>query len=373
MDAQNPAARRFPLVARWRPPCLPLPRRVGALAELAETAVAQEDPALASAVYNQAALLASDLGLPALARRLCRRHAAAYLHACPLAGAVAVRALEPVVNLARLRVRAGHGDDARRRLTALHDAVTTGTSAAFDGVTIPAGLARSRQDRHHVGSWLWRVLLADGTRTLTTACRWAEARAYIETHRGIGERMLDGRQVAVIAALAAHDTATATELLATTRAGEPWEQTVTACLSALCRRARGDNVHRLLTGLLDACEAEHVPPGLTVFAIRIRLTVLDIARETDHSARRRIVDELYKRTEAATDGYAARECLQHTAFMDLATDHQKTRCADLVSACALGSRRIRKEWSNALADAVSASDKVIQNDMRGTPKRKSKA
>ncbi len=64
MDPHGRTAQRFPLVARFRPACLPLPQRVHALAELADTAVKRTDQGLASAVYNQAALIASDLGLP---------------------------------------------------------------------------------------------------------------------------------------------------------------------------------------------------------------------------------------------------------------------------------------------------------------------
>jgi hypothetical protein len=113
MDPHGPIAQRFPLVARFRPPCLPLPERVRGLVELADTAVKKSDQGLASAAYNQAALIASDLGLPDLAREMCHQHAAAYLHACPLSGMSAIRGLEPVVNLARLQIRASHTDEGR--------------------------------------------------------------------------------------------------------------------------------------------------------------------------------------------------------------------------------------------------------------------
>lgn len=83
MDPYASIARRFPLISRFRPACLPLPQRVRALVELSATAQTKADQGLASAVYNQAALLASDLGLPDLARQWCHQHAAAYLHATP--------------------------------------------------------------------------------------------------------------------------------------------------------------------------------------------------------------------------------------------------------------------------------------------------
>jgi hypothetical protein len=176
MDPHGPIAQRFPLVARFRPACLPLPERIRALLDLADTAVKETNQGLASAVYNQAALIASDLDLPDLAREMCHQHAAAYLHACPLPGMSAIRGLEPVVNLARLQIRAGHADEGRQRLLNLHKAVETGTAARFEGVNVPADLTATGEDRQEVRAWLWRVLLADGTRTLTTEGRRAMGR-----------------------------------------------------------------------------------------------------------------------------------------------------------------------------------------------------
>jgi hypothetical protein len=93
MDGLAAVARRFPLVARPRPLCLPLEARVRALEDLARTAGRDSDHGTASSVFNQAALLASDLGLPELARRWCRQHAGAYLRHCPLRGMDAIRGL----------------------------------------------------------------------------------------------------------------------------------------------------------------------------------------------------------------------------------------------------------------------------------------
>ncbi|MBT2369318.1 hypothetical protein J7E88_29445 [Streptomyces sp. ISL-10] len=87
----------------------------------------------------------------------------------------------------------------------LFDAVTTRSPAQVEDIAIPAILVADADDRQVVRTWLWSVLLADGTRALTTAGRWTEALAHVEAHRGIGQRMLDGRQVAVLAALATGD------------------------------------------------------------------------------------------------------------------------------------------------------------------------
>src|SRR5699024_9495644 len=101
--------RRFPLVARRRPSCPPLQDRVS---DLELRAHAADDPVKTTAVLNLAALLASDAGEHALARTWCHTHARTWLSRLPGTGKEAIHALEPVVNLARLHLRAGRGDDA---------------------------------------------------------------------------------------------------------------------------------------------------------------------------------------------------------------------------------------------------------------------
>ncbi|MFE9926199.1 hypothetical protein ACFYQA_32935 [Streptomyces sp. NPDC005774] len=363
MDPHGPTAQRFPLVARFRPACLPLPERVRALVDLADSAVKKTEQGLASAVYNQAALLASDLGLPDLAREMCHQHAAAYLHACPLPGMSAIRGLEPVVNLARLQIRAGRVDEGRRRLLDLYEAVEAGTAARFEGIAVPADLTETDEDRHEVRAWLWRVLLADGTRTLTTEGRWAEALAHIEAHRGVGRRMLDGRQVAVLAVLVAGDTAEAAVLLADTMPGDTWEQAVTACLATLFRRDAGLPVDGHLTDLVTTYFERKTEPGMTVFDVRLGLTVLDAIGSTQAPGARRIVEELHRRTTDAEDGYAARENLANPLFTALATDRQEQDCRALVRACALGTGAISDKLQAELTMAVRASDSVIRESL----------
>ncbi|MER7693010.1 hypothetical protein [Streptomyces sp. NPDC097610] len=363
MDPHGPVAQRFPLVARFRPACLPLPKRVRALVDLADTAVKKTDQGLASAVYNQAALIASDLDLPDLAREMCLQHAATYLRACPLPGMSAIRGLEPVVNLARLEVRAGHADQGRQRLLDLDEAVETGAAARFEGVAVPADLTATDEDRHEVRAWLWRVLLADGTRTLTTEGRWAEALTHIEAHRGVGKRMLDGRQVALLAALVAGDMAGAAVLLADTMPGDPWEQAVTACLTVLCRRDAGQPVDGHLADLAAAYLARQAEPGMTVFDIRLGLSILDAFGSAEVPAAQLIVEDLHRRTMDAEDGYAARENLAHPAFTAIATDRQVQDCRSLLGSCALGAGAIRDGLQGELTAVLRASDSAIRESL----------
>lgn len=359
MDPHGPIARRFPLVARFRPACLPLPDRVQSLADLADRAVAQHDQGLASAVFNQSALLASDLGLPNLARTMCHRHANTYLQACPLPAASAIRGLEPLVNLARLQIRAGHNDDGRRRLLDLYEAVGVGNAAAFEGITVPANLTPTAEDRHEVRAWLWRVLLADGTRALTTTGRWREALAHIEEHRGIGTRMLDGRQVAVVTALTEGDTDHAFGLLADTTPGELWEQAVTHALTALCLPAAGRTADTCLGQLADICLSQPTEPGMTVFDTRLRLTALEALAPAKHPTAYAVVDDLARRTNEAQNGYTARELLASEVFIALANDAQVQDCRELVRTCGLRTGVLPQEHSAALSACLDSSELVI--------------
>ncbi|MFI9210310.1 hypothetical protein ACIGW7_19500 [Streptomyces sp. NPDC053253] len=366
MDPYAPITRRFPLISRFRPACLPLPQRIRTLATLSDTAAVKADQGLASAVYNQAALLASDLGLPDLAREWCHQHAAAYLHAAPLPGMTAIRALEPVVNLARLQIRAGDTDDGRHRLLALFNAVSNATSAQFEGIHVPADLTISDADRNEVRAWLWRVILADGTRTLTTAGRWDEALAHIEKHNGIGLRMLDGRQVAVLAALGS-DPDHAISLVAQTTPGEPWENAITSCLTVICHRALHHPVDGLLSELVDTYMQGSPELGTTVFDIRLGLTILDLLDQTDGHAAYLVTEELHRRAITATDGYAARECLADSRFTDLVSSRKATTARDLVHACALDSGHLPPPWGARLAQALRRSSEVIHESVDAWP------
>ncbi|MFZ3557192.1 hypothetical protein [Streptomyces sp. BH055] len=360
MSPLEHTARRFPLVARARPACLPLGARVDHLAHLADQAAATRGFVTASLVLNQAALLASDVGLPDLARALCHRHAAAYLHACPLDGATAIRALEPIVNLARLNIRTGHPDEGHRQLLALLDAASKGHPVDIDGTTIPAGLTTDT-GRAAVRAWLWAVLLSDGTRALTSMGRWAQARTHLQSHRGIGTRMLDGRQVAILAALHAAAYGDAQTLLDSTTPGEAWEQHVTGCLRVLSRQAQHLDSAPLLGDLIETHVQGSVPEGLIVFSTRLGLTLLDMT--PDPAAAHRLAAVLYGRIAATRDGYAARELLADRAFLEQATAAQIRECREVLRASALDGLGVEKHVLAALNAALNRAEQILCSAM----------
>ncbi|WP_185149474.1 hypothetical protein [Streptomyces sp. Ag109_O5-1] len=335
---------------------------MGSVTALASRAVEQSDQGLASTVFNQTALIASDLDLPDLARTICHRHAAAYLNACPLPAMAAIRALEPLVNLARLQIRAGR-TDGRERLLDLYEAVGTGTAVSFEGITVPADLTSIEGERQEVRAWIWRVLLADGIRSLTTARRWSEALAHIEKHRGVGIRMLDGRQVAVMVALTSGQINHAHELLTATAPGEPWEQAVTACLTMLCRRDAGQPVDDSLASLTNTFLNHKANPGTTVFDVRLGLTVLDAVAPAEHPEARLLVDDLCRRTMETRNGYAAREILADPVFGALVKDSERQDCEDLRLSCALDSGVLPERPYRALAIALGAAETVLSTSL----------
>lgn len=359
MDRNGPIARRFPLIARFRPACLPLPERVQAITALADRSEQDNDQGVASSVHNQAALLASDVGLPDLAREMCRAHAIAYLQACPLPPMSAIRGLEPLVNLARLKIRAGNADAGRNGLTALFEAVTNGTSLEYDGITVPKELVTTTEDRQEVRGWLWRVLLADGTRTLTAVGRWSEAEAHIERHRGVGQRMLDGRQVAVVAALVEGNHERASRLVAETAPGEPWERHVTMSLAAAGELESGATREADLAALTTAYLQSTREPGRTVFDTRLGLTILDLAHLAEHPADA-IAHELVSRAVDTADGYAARELLTHGPCVNLLSKQQTSRCRELVEACALAAQRLPEGVLGELNHALHQAERVLR-------------
>ncbi|MDT0422971.1 hypothetical protein [Streptomyces evansiae] len=322
----------------------------------------QDDQGIASSVHNQAALLASDIGLPDLARDICLTHASAYVRAAPLPAMSAIRGLEPVINLARLDIRAGDLDAGRRGISALFEAVGAAVEFTNGAITVPADLVSTASDREEVRSWLWRVLLADGTRTLTSVGRWEEAQAHIERYRGVGRRMFDGRQVAVVAALVNEDYKRVTHLIAGTEPGEPWERAITETLDTAGRLESGSAREEDLIALENVCLQGAQEPGRTVFDTRLGLTILDVMWIA-HRDCRTLVDRIVSRVIAASDGYAAREILSHDRSRRLLDYEDAVRCHELVNVCALGVGHLSEGTLEILQGALREAGQVLQKSL----------
>lgn len=270
----------FPLIARSRPVCETVETRLGRLAAAVERHEAPDASLAAIAsVLNQGALIASDCGEPEIAEGLCWRQFEVFETARPLTLEVAKIVFEPIVNLSRLAVRDGDPGRGYAILEDLFEAVTASGTATIGGRDIEtSGLLTDLEPRSEARRLVWTALLADGTRALVRAGRWREAQRHAEQRKGIGTRLLDGLQVAILADCADADYEAAAQRLATADLREEWERVVACWLTCF---------HAVLSGSPSDAQASEMvkaaaglrssEQGQAVFRTRLRLGAIKLA------------------------------------------------------------------------------------------------
>ncbi|WP_322769550.1 hypothetical protein, partial [Frankia sp. Cr1] len=299
----------FPLVQRPRPPGLPLEDRVRQLKELAARTADGLHLVRAAEVCNKAALIASDCGQPELAQDLCWRQHKVFDQARPLPASAAKLALQPVLNLPRQLIRDGDGNRAYAILQTLHEAARTQTSALIDGRSVSLQNVTCAPDDHRTMCTLtWAALLADGVRALARAGRWHEAAERAAAHRGVGRRLLDGRQATVLALAQDGHTEQAAALVDQSTIPEPWEQVVQTILRVYCLRLAGTDADPHISPLLTTALTlvRQPDPSTTVFRARAGMIALRLADGHDPQ-----LDSLRKAliASALNDAYTARDTL----------------------------------------------------------------
>jgi hypothetical protein len=336
------------------------------LAQAAAGQTGSDGLRLAATAHNKAALIASDCGLPDLARSLCHRQSEVYLRARPLDAQAARYALEPLVNLARLHIRSGDNDGAYQLLDTLYQAVRSRTDTVIDGTPMPSGeLTESGADHHTLCQWLWTVLLADGSRALASAGRWDQALAHAEQHHGVGHRLLDGRQITILARCLAGDPASALALIEESLKSEPWEQPVAACLTVLCLRTGARPADTATTGALEQYLKLEPAPELIVFRTRLGLTVIDLAGDLEQPSAARAAARLVTEAVTARDGYAARDVLAHEECRAHLTSTQERTLSVTLRASGLGSGVMPEDLMADLRVAVKTSEKTTERNLAG--------
>lgn len=358
---------RLPLVPRAKPVCRSLDERVARVRHLADLARQPSNESLtrAAEAHNLAALIASDCGIPALARSLCWRQFDAFNGAGPFDAATAKLTLQPLINLGRLLIRDGNGAAAYQLLETLFNAVKRQTESVIDGRTVSfKELVADPRDHHEIVRWLWSVLLADGTRALTRAGRWREALQHAQQHKGIGERLFDGRQVAIIAhcAASAHDHAH--KALATTTAETPWEQAVAACLKVVCLEWSGWNADSAITRMVDQYLVFRPGSEHAVFHVRLGLLVLDLVN-TGHGLGQ-VTPVVERSAVEAADAYAAHEVLSSPRVLPLTADGSRA-LVDIVRVSGLGQGTMPEVLRNDLVASTRASEESIKGALAGNP------
>lgn len=356
-------AQWFPLVPRTRPTAHDLASRVDEVRALASAAShGTHDRRISSAAeaHNKAALIVSDCGLNDLAEQLCWQQFDIFHSARPLTAKTGKLALQPLVNLARLLIRTGNGNRAHAVLSNAYDAIRNAGNTAIDGRDIHLhNLATTAEDRHELRKFLWTVLLADGTRALTTTGRWDQALLHVHRHNGIGTRLLDGRQIAILARCASGDCDGALELLDATATPEPWEKAVAAYLRALSLHVDGRPTGPAVRAMVNHYIQLEPTPGQSVFRTRLGLCALDLATTPDRGAARQLAAKVIEQALAAADATSAWDLLTHAQpnLITTATDEQAL--TELVESSGLRRGTMPAHAIDDLTEAVRTSEALL--------------
>jgi len=218
--------------------------------------------------------------------------------------------LMPLVNLARLQTRAGHGELAYSLLCCLNDVARHRNKTDIDGRTVDLStLTGTDEDHRAVCRELYVTLLVDGARALARIGRWTEATDAMAQHRGIGNRLLDGRQIKIMALMEQGLGQQTRGLIDTTQPTELWETAVANLLRTHCHpvaaplpRADLNQAQHAAASLLADPE-----PSIAVFQTRAGLATLEFNTNGLHTSS--LVPTLAK--VARLDAYAACEVLGH--------------------------------------------------------------
>lgn len=356
-------AARFPLIPRPKPPGRPLAERLEALRihPAPPDTTHYDRVARASEVLNRAALIASDVGLSDLAKNLCERHYDIFAQASELGPDIATLTLQPVLNIPRQHIRDGRGELAYEMLLGLYRAAQQRSVAELGALRIDLFPVTQGEEQHRtICTQLWAAVISDGARALARAGRWVEAATAMTAQHGVGERLLDGRQVAVLSLLKQRRLTDARALLDASSTDTVWESAVAAILRAHCSaqpsergcQATAEAVRQAYTMLADPSSATPV-----VFRARLGLAALDLAehRTTEHAPvlQTALVDA------ARGDAYAAAEVLRHPLISALPfnmTQHLEQTVAD----AGLQRRCFEVEQGRAMKVCVAAAEAELR-------------
>lgn len=357
-------ASRIPLVRRPKAAGLPLAERISHLTELTvepANASHRDLVARASGVLNYAALIASDVGMPDLAAQLCWRQHQVFANAGNLTGDIAVMALMPLVNIARLLIREGDGEGAYDLLTRLYRASQRRGTAEIRNHNVNLSvLIDTEADHRKVCEELWVTVLIDGARALARIGRWAEAAEAMAAHRGVGNRLLDGRQIMIMSLMERGLDEQARATIESTVPAEPWENAIAALLRICCRPATSPAPQPELEHALQEALALIAPPdpATATFQARVGLTALDLAHDRTSPCPALLRDAVVD--VAILDAYAARDVLNHHPVCSRLASEQRQKLHDVLTASGLGAGKLSPAHMHALTTAVDTAEVTLR-------------
>lgn len=360
-------ASRFPLIIQSRPRGTSLHDRVRQVNNCASTChepdEAEERIDRACTAWNLAALIASDCALTDLAIELCERQFQIFQPAWPLPGRTAIAALQPIVNLARLDLRAHNPERAYQTLRQLHRAVQLGGNVDVHGTPICFdGFTTSTVARTHVAPWLRTVLREDGTRILVAARQWQRAARNATEHAVPGEGIDEATQMTIISRAMNGDFDAAQSTIPTANLSTPWDHATAHCLRVFVDLASGRPDPSILPSLLITTRHTiHRPdPKRATTQTRLGLAAVDLASELDPTHASRLYAEVARVASRSGDAFAAQEVLKHPHKESLSSAQSST-LQTLVERAALGLAEIGPNLLADLKGSLEIAGQALQD------------
>lgn len=317
-------------------------------------------------VWNLAALIAADCGMPSLAASLCERQFRIIHAAWPVTGRTAIASLQPLVNLARLTHRAGDPHRAYQALHTMNLAVHHGGNALVHGTAISFDrFVATHSDRQDAVRWLRAIMLEDGTRLLATTSQWTRAAAHAALYDNATERLHEARQAQVVASLHDGHTGSALAALETSVITEPWERAVAACLRSYIDLHTNQLTPEGVTQALATVRHAWQSPDQDVahFRFRLGLTAVDLATEMCPGQAEALCSELIRNAAESEDAFAAREVLRHNTARAQMTLTESETLNTLVRRAALGRGSIPPPLLADLVAAVESAESVLSRTL----------
>jgi hypothetical protein len=273
--------------------------------------------------------------------------------------------LAPVLNLARLSIRSGGGNEAVDLLENMLQAIKQRSDLEIDGRTLPiAKMVGTREEHRKLYEWAWKACIADGIRALVVQARWDEAVRHAERHRGVGRHLMDGRQAAIVAGCLSGRADTATKLFEGSTLTEQWEQQVATCLDVMCTYAAGKPVAAEILAMVETFQVQQPVSGYAPYYARLGLSIATLAAGLYPEAANRALVRAAAEALKSGDGYAVREIIgfKNTALRLDEQHHQAL--IDRAAFSGLGSGPLPEPLLDSLLVSVELSSKTLEAAVR---------
>lgn len=255
----------------------------------------------------------------------------------------------------------GDGQAAYQLLAALFHAVKHRAETVIEGKGMSfEDFTASQEDYGRLCQWLWTILLSDGTRALMRASQWERARKHAAHLRGIGKRLLDGRQAEVAALCLQGKTNAALKALQESVTLEEWEDSIAACLSVLCLNSSNQPDARTTASMMQRYLALDPSPELAMFRVRVGLTAYDLSIDAFPDQAAQVHSHLAHEALGSRDGYVAQEILSHEGCRERLSARQKQILSMATQSAGLDQGALPEEGERQLLAAAATGERITR-------------